>query len=353
MTTNQNCPQVSIVLPNFNNYQFLEERLNSIQNQTFTNWQLIVIDSYSNDGAWELIQQHAQNESRMRILQAPKEGVYAAINKGIELAQGEYVYIATSDDTMMPNCLEVMVNALESYPECDICHTPMRVIDGDGNEIMDWWFNTPPAKFYGDLVYQPHIRYAPYDGILYTALRTIYISLTQLLIRRSLFDTVGLFSTDWHSQGDFEWGMRATLVANTIHVPKTVAVWRRHSQQLTQKMANNKEFYQQRDNLVKMVNSVLNNLKKSNPHLYHQLMKNKPFYIYRREQFFFGLQECKNRQERLKYLFNFFPTSPDVIREYLGDRILGKKTRFDKHQEILNLLERLGLNKSIKIVNFN
>lgn len=339
--------RVSILLPNLNNYRYLKERLDTILNQTYTDWELIVIDSYSNDGAWELIKQYAENDSRMTISQAPKEGVYAAINKCINLAQGEYIYIATSDDTMMPNCLEVMINALEIHPECDICHTPLQVIDEKGEEITNWWLNTPPAKFYDELINKPHVRYAPYDGILYSALRTVYISLTQLLIRRSVFDKVGLFCNDWGSEGDFEWGMRASLVCNIIHIPETLATWRIHAQQATQYNPS----YEQREKLAKMVNSALTFLKEKNPPLYAKLIKQKLLSFYRREQFYFGFQECQTRYERLKYILKFATISPYIVKEYFGDRLLGRKVKHDEKQEIREILTKLDLDKCIKILD--
>ena len=69
----------------------------------------------------EYIQELAARESRMRISQTPRKGVYAGFNDCIQLARGEYVYIATSDDTMSPDFLEKMVAALDRNRDCE-CH---------------------------------------------------------------------------------------------------------------------------------------------------------------------------------------------------------------------------------------
>ena len=105
---------VSICVPNFNTRAYLPERFNTIFSQTFTNWELIVCDSYSDDGGWEYIEELAKHEPRMRIYQTPRKGIYAGFNDCIKEAKGKYVYIATSDDTMMPDCLEWMVSTLEA-----------------------------------------------------------------------------------------------------------------------------------------------------------------------------------------------------------------------------------------------
>jgi hypothetical protein len=84
-----------------------------------------------------------------------------------------------------------------------------------------------------ELVDVLHIRRPPYDGLLHLTGRSVYLSLTQLLIRRSLFDRIGAFDTRWGSIGDFNWDMKAGLVASTLHVPETWATFRVHSTQAT------------------------------------------------------------------------------------------------------------------------
>lgn len=233
-SVNDRSPRVSILLPSLNTFPFLKERFDSILSQTLPDWELIVVDSYSDDGSWELIQAYAGQDSRIQVSQAPREGVYAGINRCLEQAQGDYIYIATSDDTMTPDCLTKMVAALEAHPNCDLAHCCLSIIDEAGQPTKNQWRAWGKARFFGEHIDHQHIRLAPYDGILYCALGTLYSSLTQLLIRRRVFEKVGNFRTDFGSHGDFEWGIRAGLVSNTLHVPDYLATWRIHSQQATQ-----------------------------------------------------------------------------------------------------------------------
>ena len=218
-------PLVSIVLPNLNNHRFLVDRLESILAQSYPHWELIIVDSYSDDGAWTLIQDYAAKDSRFRISQAPREGIYPGLNRCLQLVEGEYVYIATSDDTMDPDCLEKMVAALEAHPDCGICHVCLRVIDENGETVDGKWRRFPVARFFGALMDVPHIRRAPHDGVLHCGVYTVYTSLTQFLTRRSVFEETGLFRSDWGSEGDFEWGMRAALLHSTVHLPEELATW--------------------------------------------------------------------------------------------------------------------------------
>jgi glycosyltransferase involved in cell wall biosynthesis len=227
-------PLVSVCLPNLNTLPFLKERIDTIQAQTYPAWELVVSDNHSDDGAWEFFQALAERDPRVRLAQAPRQGMYANWNRAIERASGEYVYIATSDDTMAPDCLEKLVSALDAHPDCDLAHCPLRTIDENGRDMPVAWARSPEfALSSGPLIDRRHVRRAPFDGVLHLLGGSVYISITQLLVRRSLFDRIGMFESRWGSLGDFNWNMRAALVVNTVHVPDTWGGWRCHPSQAT------------------------------------------------------------------------------------------------------------------------
>jgi glycosyltransferase involved in cell wall biosynthesis len=229
-------PKVSICVPNLNWRRFLPERFRSIFAQSYQNWELLVYDSFSDDGSWEYISELAAREPRMRAWQGPREGTPQSWNPCIREARGDYVYIATSDDTMAPDCLDTLVTALDAHPECDLAHCSLRAIDETGRVCrkQDWWLHHSLfARSSGPLLHRTHVRRAPFDGLLHMLGGSVYISITQLLIRRSLFDRVGPFKGDWGSVSDFNWCMRAGLTASTVHVPSTWGGWRVHPGQAT------------------------------------------------------------------------------------------------------------------------
>jgi glycosyltransferase involved in cell wall biosynthesis len=227
-------PIVSICVPNLNTLPFLPERFDTIFGQTLKDWELLVYDGYSNDGAWEYICGLTNQDSRIKAWQGPRQGTPGSWTPCVQAAQGKYVYIATSDDTMPPDCLETLVNALENHPECDVAHCNLRVIDEHGRDGLTWWSEASMFSVSsGELISHPHIRKAPYDGMLHLLGEPVYISITQLLIRRSLFDRIGFFESKWGAVGDFHWCMKAGLAGNTIHVPQTWGGWRVHGTQAT------------------------------------------------------------------------------------------------------------------------
>ena len=231
-----NQPLVSVCLPNRNTLPFLPERVDTIFAQTYRNWESIVSDNFSDDGAWPFFERIARKDGRVSIEQAPPEGMYANWNNCIRRAHGKYIYIATSDDTMPPDCLEELVTSIEAHPECDLAHCGLRLIDESGRQLENWYLHDIFALSSGQFIKIPHLRMAPFDGLLHLSGGTVYTSITQLLIRRELFDKIGLFETRWGSVGDFNWDMRAGLVANTIHVPDTWGGWRVHKGQATSRV---------------------------------------------------------------------------------------------------------------------
>ena len=230
-------PLVSICMPHLNSGRFTRERVESILRQTLPDWELVIIDSQSDDGSRQILESYAADDARIRLVQGPRDGIYTNLNRAIELASGKYIYIATSDDTMVPECLEQMVRALEENPDCGLCHCSLQIIDDQGrpvSEAEDWRTWSRQTECFGPWLDVPHVRRAPHDGILHLGLGTVYASLTQLLVRRRVFEELGFFRTDCSAHADFEWGMRVGLNENVVHLPNRLATWRRHAAQATQ-----------------------------------------------------------------------------------------------------------------------
>ena len=227
-------PRVSIVVPSLNHRAFLDDRVGSIRAQTFPDWEALVIDGGSTDGAREYFEDVARTDARFRVIREASPGIYAAINQAVALAEGAYVYVAPSDDSMEPGLLEAMVAGLDAHPSCELAHCKLRITGRDGGDSPSKdWDSFFVVRYFGPLLDRMHVRRAPHDALLHYAGISVYTSLTQLLIRRRLFDRIGGFPTDVGSVGDFEWTLRATLVADTLHVPGRFATWRVHDEQAT------------------------------------------------------------------------------------------------------------------------
>lgn len=223
-------PLVSICLPNLNTRPFLQARIDSILAQTLSDWELIVCDSYSEDGAWEYLRGY-ESDSRVRLHQVPREGIYAGWNECLRRVQGEYVYIATSDDTARPDLLDRMVGILQQHPDVDLVVCKFDFIDEAGLQIQP-----PPFREVGAF-YDPwrevvHRRDGLLEFLVHVGLDCpSWTTITSVVFRRRLIDKVGYFRTDVGTCADRLWAMRAALVTDTLSIPGCLATWRKHSKQ--------------------------------------------------------------------------------------------------------------------------
>lgn len=220
---------ISICLPNLNTRPFLEERMETILAQTVTDWELIICDSYSDDGSWEFFQKF-KGDRRIRMYQVPREGLYAGWNECLRRARGEYVYVATSDDTMEPCCLEKLMAPLEICRHIDIAVCDFQKIDEHGRAIT--WRPHYHSSALAPWLEVPSVRSGKMDFLLHAALGgTMWVTMASVMIRRCLLDRIGLFRVDLGSYADIEWTLRACLTTDVSWVPGRLATFRIHADQ--------------------------------------------------------------------------------------------------------------------------
>lgn len=105
--------KISIITPTYNSLQFIEETIQSILNQTYSNWELLITDDCSTDGTRELLKQYASKDNRIKIFQLDKNsGPGVARNNSIKNASGRFIAFCDSDDQWKPDKLEKQIKFL-------------------------------------------------------------------------------------------------------------------------------------------------------------------------------------------------------------------------------------------------
>lgn len=120
---------VSIIIPVYNRSDLLGQTLDSLLDQTWTNWECIIVDDISGDYISELMGFYCERDSRFRYFKRPSnlpKGVSSCRNFGFEKSKGDYINWFDSDDLMKKDLLEKKVNFLESSPEKDYCLCAMQ-----------------------------------------------------------------------------------------------------------------------------------------------------------------------------------------------------------------------------------
>lgn len=134
--------KVTIIIPSYNHHDFLKERLDSILNQTYKDWEAIVIDDASTDKSSDFIEDYISNHPEFQIKHFIKNNEnsgsgYSSWKKGIELAESEYIWIAETDDYSDKNFLFEMVTILDANKDCVITFCNSQYVDHRGAFLHD------------------------------------------------------------------------------------------------------------------------------------------------------------------------------------------------------------------------
>jgi len=126
-------PKVSIVLPNYNYARYLDERIQSLLNQTYKDFELIILDDASTDNSLEVIRKYRDPRIRTQFYAKNSGLPCKRWNDGADLAQGEYLIFAEADDSCHPTLLEKLVDKLDENPSVGLAFSQSLIIDSEGN----------------------------------------------------------------------------------------------------------------------------------------------------------------------------------------------------------------------------
>jgi glycosyltransferase involved in cell wall biosynthesis len=124
---------VSIIIPTYNYEAFIAATLDSVKNQTYKNWECLIIDDGSKDNTRQIVMDFVATDKRFRYYYQKNAGVSKARNLGLQQAIGEYVQFLDGDDLLQPNKLMLQINEFEKMKEADIIYSDFRYFD-DGKQ---------------------------------------------------------------------------------------------------------------------------------------------------------------------------------------------------------------------------
>lgn len=132
-------PQVSVIVPSYNHAAFLQQRIESILNQSYQDFELILIDDGSTDDSPTIIETYRSNPHVSHIiLNADNSGTpFLQWIKGIALARGQWIWIAESDDYAHPSFLEHLLQGASQHPSCSLAFAATWWVDEKGNKLWD------------------------------------------------------------------------------------------------------------------------------------------------------------------------------------------------------------------------
>src|SRR2546426_10444106 len=201
-------PLVSVVIPVYNGERYLADAIQSVREQTYQNFELIVVDDGSTDGSAEVVKRFGE---AIRYVHQANGGVCKARNTGIAVARGAYLAFLDQDDLWLPEKLAVQVAYLDSHPEVGAVYSQCEV-KGNG------WLRT--GLYYAE----------PVKDDLVGIMRGPYLLMTSTMFRGEVLRKIGEFDEAFIGAGyeDGDLTIRVTEVAPIAYLSQVLAVYRVH-----------------------------------------------------------------------------------------------------------------------------
>jgi glycosyltransferase involved in cell wall biosynthesis len=207
-------PLVSVIIPTYNRASLVERAIRSVLTQTFTDYELIVVDDGSHDSTRDLL---ASFDSRIAVLSQPNRGVAAARNLGIRASTGELVAFLDSDDEWLPEKLTAQVACYDAADPFFICHTD-EIWMRDGQEVR-----------------QRAVHQKQGGRFFERALERCLISPSSVVISRKLLDRCGWFDETLPAAEDYDLWLRITAFHEVCFIPRPLVIKHGgHADQLSQ-----------------------------------------------------------------------------------------------------------------------
>ena len=213
LLSEQDMPLISVIMPCYNAAAYLQEAVASVFKQSVKDIELIVIDDGSTDQSLQLLSALQSQHPQLTVLQQSNTGPYPARNRGLEAARGQYIAFLDADDYWADDCLEKLYTELRSSG-ADLSYCGWQNIMEAGDNSPPY---VPPAYEKEDM-FQHFLKGCPWP-------------IHAALVKRTLIEQAGGFSTRCFSSMDYDFWLRlAAISQRIIRVPEVLAFYRWHDQ---------------------------------------------------------------------------------------------------------------------------
>jgi glycosyltransferase involved in cell wall biosynthesis len=227
-------PMVSVIIPTYNRGWIVKEAIDTVLEQDFDDYELIVVDDGSDDNTPAILKAYGK---KITVLHQPNKGVSAARNHGIATASGRLIAFLDSDDLWLPRKLSAQVKFFKDHPDAVVSQTQEHWIR-DGVRV------------------NPKIKHHKFSGMIFEkSLALCLVSPSAVMIQKSLFGTVGVFDEDLPACEDYDLWLRISC-RYPVHLIETALIIKRggHADQLSKATGLDKYRIQ---SLVKIIDSDL------------------------------------------------------------------------------------------------
>lgn len=222
-------PTVSVIIPNYNHAPYLKERIDSVLNQTYQDFEVIILDDCSPDNSVEVIEQYRSNPhvSHILINEQNTRNTFIQWERGISMAKGRYIWIAESDDAAEPQLLEILVGQLEHHPDASVAFCHSQLIDADGALLSEQ--NAKNSAQPGQITIDDSctfLRHLLIFNYIYNASMAVF--------RRDVYDRANPDYKQFRYCGDWHFWASVCAAGRVIEAYDMLSYFRQHQRKVTE-----------------------------------------------------------------------------------------------------------------------
>lgn len=200
-------PKVSVIIPVYNGEKYIREAIDSVLNQTFEDFEIIVIDDGSTDSTPMILKDYG---NKIRWKSQKNRGQASALNTGMKMAKGEYIAYLDADDICLPERLEIQVKYLDEHPDVGLVYADFYQIDENNNILRT-------------------IKSQPFDDFLLLQ-QWSFIARSTVMHRRACFDEVGVFDESITGKDDWDMWVRISERFEMGYIDQPLLKYRIHKE---------------------------------------------------------------------------------------------------------------------------
>ena len=221
-------PKVSVIVPNYRHARFLPRRLESILNQTYRDFSMLILDDASDDDSREVIERYRDRPGTSIVYNDANSGsVFRQWEKGIQLTDSDYVWIAESDDWADPGFLSRLVPLLDEHASVSVAYAQSWLADPQDNVTGDalcWTEDLDRLRWKTD-----YIARGPDEITDFLLVKNTIPNASAVLMRRQSLDLVRPIDARYRLCGDWWHWIRMLLVGDVAYVSDHLNYWRLQS----------------------------------------------------------------------------------------------------------------------------
>ena len=213
VTMKISAPIVSVLMATHDGLEYLPESVGSILNQTFRDFEFIIIDDGSSDGSGEWLEERASCDSRIQLIRQDNAGLTVSLNRGLHLARGEFIARMDADDIALRDRFELQLRFMDSHPEIVCVGGQTLLIDPSGRPLRHF----------------PHpLTHEEIDGAHCSGTSMARITHPAAFIRREAVSRVNGYREEFRTAQDLDLFLRLAEIGRLANLPATVLQYRQH-----------------------------------------------------------------------------------------------------------------------------